>query len=282
MTMTGSDLASSAAEFLRTRWQRRGVGVQPRIGVILGSGLRRAADDEVSAGGLATCYSEIPGMPITRVPGHEGRLVAGTAAREDVLLLQGRAHFYEGWSLSQMTFSVRLLAELGVRTLVVTNAAGGIRSDLCPGSLMLIDDHISRVPLHDLFDSSATEYHRSQCTPSIWDDSLLTLASQLQSPLEIQRGCYAMMPGPSYETPAEVRMLSRMGADAVGMSTIPEAVVAAQRKLRVLGISCITNAAAGLSHGPLNHEEVSEAASRVETDFVAWLWRLLAAIPCGI
>lgn len=260
---------------------------QVDFGVILGSGLGAAAQRVADNGGLVLPYSELPGMPMTRVAGHEGRLVLGTGSMEGVALLQGRVHSYEGHPTSQLTFATRMLADLGMKILVVSNAAGGIEPDYCPGDLMLIDGHWTLCDVQERFQLPvshvAPELTEQRSSPifgksrqtGLWSPRLLQLARTLPSSLKIHRGSYAMMSGPNYETPAEIRMLRSLGCQAVGMSTIPEALAAAIRGIEVLGISCITNVAAGLSDQPLHHAEVSATAGSIETEFVDWLFRLI-------
>lgn len=266
-----------AANTLRRAWTAAGVQTAPHTAVILGSGLSRIADDALLSGAVAVPYASIPGMPVTRVKGHHGRFVAGGGQLIGAVLLQGRSHIYEGWSAIEATYSVRLLAELGVRTLIITNAAGGISPIMRPGDLMTITDHLSFVDISVLQQkNSAFAWFNRE--PRVWSQRLLSTAERLTTPLRVHSGCYAMMAGPNYETPAEIRMLRTCGADAVGMSTVPEGIVGRQLGMDVLGISCITNAAAGLSDGPLSHQEVRETAFRVEKEFVDWLHKLLAAV----
>lgn len=275
--MVATELTEKAADTLREIWQHTDVTPEPRVAVILGSGLCRAGKEAVTAGAIATPYTDVPGMPGTGVVGHAGRFVADGSGSPNTVLLQGRSHLYEGWTVDEATFPVRVLAALGVETLVVTNAAGGIRRGMQPGDLMLIEDHLSFADLSNLAEPASTPvYHRP--TPAVWDAHLLEVANGVPGPLTIHRGCYAMMPGPNYETPAEVRMLRTMGADAVGMSTVPEAIVARRLGMSVLGISCVTNAAAGLTAAQLTHEDVTQTAASIESEFVNWLWQLLARL----
>ncbi|MEP3480755.1 MAG: purine-nucleoside phosphorylase [Fuerstiella sp.] len=246
------------------------------VGIILGSGLGAAAQQVADNQGLVIPYSELPGMPQTQVAGHEGRLVLGSGELQGVALLQGRVHSYEGHAVDRLTFATRMLAELGMQTLIVSNAAGGIQAGYSPGDLMLIDGHWT---LCDVQERDSAKSSLGKTVNSVgrclWSSRLLQLASSLPSALKIHQGCYAMMSGPNYEAPAEIRMLRGLGCQAVGMSTIPEALAAARRGIEVLGISCITNVAAGLSDQPLDHSEVSETAGSVETEFVDWLFRLV-------
>lgn len=269
--------ARHAAESLRRVWAAAGFDGPLSTAVMLGSGLRRAADDALACGAIAVPYADVPAMPTPRVEGHEGQFVVGGTQLDRCVLLQGRAHLYEGWSLPDVTFCVTLLAKLGIRTLIVTNAAGGIRDGMQPGDLMVITDHLSLVDMSPL--STAAEHAGSvRSGKTVWSPRLLENAQRVDSTLQIHTGCYAMMSGPNYETPAEIRMLKFLGADAVGMSTIPEATTASRLGLEVLGVSCITNAAAGLSKTPLSHREVGETAARVESEFVDWLHRLLLVV----
>jgi purine-nucleoside phosphorylase len=252
---------------------------RPSVGIILGSGLGSAADCLVQSGGLCIPYSELHGMPCPHVTGHAGKLVLGEIHGLSVAMLQGRVHSYEGHSLGDILFGIRVLRQLGIQTLVVTNAAGGICHTFTPGSLMLIRSHI-RPPGSCFPDfSSRTSFLGDSDTPArnekLWLCKLRTLAKSLATSLTICDGVYAMMPGPCYETAAEIRMLQLMGADAVGMSTIPEAIYAASWGIEVLGVSCITNVAAGLSTNLLSHAEVTATASSIETEFQQWLWNLL-------
>ena len=269
-----SQSADAAVSRVREILDKHVIRTVPPVAVILGSGLRHAADDVLDRGGIAIHYTDLPGMPVPHVPGHEGRLIVGTGDTPCVLL-QGRSHYYEGWSPADITFCVSLLSGLGVQTLIVTNAAGGISPGYQPGHLMLIDGHLSFVDLSVLGSTNDGSAIRSL---RVWDEELLRTAALVPSSLMIHQGTYAMMSGPNYETPAEIGMLRHLGADAVGMSTVPEALAAHQHGMRVVGISCITNAAAGLGGTPLSHDEVGEAAAAVEQEFAAWLLRLIDAI----
>ena len=252
----------------------------PRIGIILGSGLGAAGDRLLAEGGGFVAYRDIPGMPQPQVAGHTGRLIGGSIHGQAVVMLQGRAHHYEGHPVAHIVFGTQLLIDLGIQTLIVTNAAGGIHPRFRPGRLMLIRDHLRSLPFRSFQmewgqGGSAGPYD-FEAGRFLWDASLRTIARSIPTSLTIHEGVYAMMPGPCYETPAEIRMLHQLGADAVGMSTVPEALYAAGRGIPVLGISCITNAAAGLSDQQLSHSEVTATASSIEERFVKWLWDLLA------
>lgn len=270
-----------AARHLSTAW---GPNVpSPHSAVILGSGLHQIATDALAAGAQAVPCVEIPGMPVTRVAGHAGQFVCGGSRLPGVVLQQGRSHYYEGWSINEITFSVRVLAALGVKQLIVTNAAGGIADGMQPGDLMVITDHLCFVDLNqhptaDSGDSAPPGLPMLRQGRRVWSRRMQNAACGTPTSLRVHQGSYAMMPGPNYETPAEVRMLKHLGADAVGMSTVPEAVTGSRLGMDVLGISCITNAAAGLSAGPLNHDEVGDTAASVESEFVDWLQRVLLAV----
>ena len=265
----------------------------PSIGVILGSGLGTATDQLLSAGGKSLPYTSIPGMPVPHVSGHHGRFVYGQVRGIRTVMLQGRVHGYEGHALHSVQFGTRLLHALGVPTLIVTNAAGGIRAGFAPGNLMIITSHLRPLAAswmrwhsieHNLEPLSSVETANGRCslTPSmhdlLWSQVLRDRISNIGSPLQIHEGVYAMMTGPNYETPAEIRAMQRLGADAVGMSTVPEALLAAELGIRVLGVSCITNVAAGLSASILSHADVTATAARIETQFANWIADVIEAI----
>lgn len=238
---------------------------RPSIGLILGSGLGTLAK-RLTAPDIIR-YDEIPHFPRSTVAGHAGQLVIGTLAGAQVLVMQGRVHYYEGYSPAQITFPVRVMHLLGVRTLIVTNAAGSLRSDLAPGDLMAIKDHLNLPGLaghHPLRGSNDDAFGpRFPSMSQVYDPELLTILHQeaKRQGVALKEGIYVMVAGPSFETPAEVRFLRSTGADAVGMSTVPEAVVARQGGMRVLGISLISNVAAdSLRKEPVEatHEKVQE------------------------
>ncbi len=265
----------------------------PLIGVILGSGLGLAAERMLAAGGKWLEYTVIPGMPLPQVVGHTGRLVLARIDGISVAMLQGRVHYYEGHSIAAVEFGTRLLRALGVRTLIITNAAGGIRAGFQPGNLMLITSHLRSVATFcatrhskcghvELPVRSQPVNARCSKTPRLhdflWNEILRNQVRHIHSPLQIHEGVYAMMTGPNYETPAEILAIKRMGADAVGMSTVPEALVAASLGMRTLGISCITNVAAGLSTSTLSHADVITTAAAIESPFADWLWDAIGVI----
>ena len=269
--------ARQAADDLRRLWSVMGFDEPLHTAVVLGSGLRAAADDALRSGAISVDYSDVTGMPVPQVVGHAGRFVTGGKLLNGCVFLQGRSHFYEGFTLAEVTFPVLLLAELGIRTLILTNAAGGIRHPpQQPGDLMLITDHLSLIDMSPL--RHVTELSRTRREHTCWSRRLLDIAHETETVLRVHRGCFAMMSGPSYETPAEVRMLAALGADAVGMSTVPEAIVARRLGIEVVGVSCITNAAVGLSESSLDHQKIDDVAAGLRDEFVDWLLRLLATI----
>jgi purine-nucleoside phosphorylase len=254
----------------------RAPGFSPKVGLILGSGLGAVADLVQSAAAIP--FADIPHLGRPSVKGHPGRLVLGTLAGVPVVLLQGRLHLYEGWSAAEAAFPARLLCWLGIRALVLTNASGAIREGLLPGSFLVVTDHLNLSganPLSGPNDDSVGPRFPDVShaySPGL-RAALKSAATRLSIPL--QEGVYAMMAGPSYETAAEVRMLRTLGADCVGMSTVPEALVAAHQGVSVVAVSCIANAAAGLGDVPLTHEDVQTAAggavatlARLLTDFL--------------
>lgn len=251
-------LPDDTISFLRDR-----APASPRVALVLGSGLGGLADE--IADPVRIAYREVPGFAGSSVAGHAGALVFGTLQGVPVAALQGRFHLYEGVSASQAVLPVRALAALGARALVVTNAAGGIRPGMKPGELMLISDHLNLLGVNPLVGAVLPGEQRFPDMSGAYDPALrreaMTVAAELG--LSLSEGVYAAVLGPSYETPAEIRMLARLGADAVGMSTVPETIAARARGMRVLGISCITNVAAGLGDAPLSHDEVLGVGAEV-------------------
>ncbi|MCL4845419.1 MAG: purine-nucleoside phosphorylase [Acidobacteria bacterium] len=275
MTQSSStlhDRVHEAADFLRAR-----LGEAPRTAVVLGSGLGDFADGLGEATLLR--YEDIPHWPASAVVGHAGRLVSGRSAGHSVLALAGRVHFYEGHAMETVTFGVRVLATLGVRTLVLTNAAGGINTAFGEGTLMAIDDHINLMGTNPLVGANDDRFGtRFPDMTEAYSKRLRRLADDVAAArgIELAHGIYAAVHGPSYETPAEIRYLRTIGADAVGMSTAPETIVARHMGLEVLGISCITNMAAGVLDRPLVHDEVMETARRVRASFIGLLEGVIA------
>ena len=250
-------------------------GRKPEIAIILGSGLGDLAEQLTDA--IQIPYGDIPHFPVSTVAGHKGQFVVGKLEGREVLCMQGRFHYYEGYDLKQVTLPVRVMKLLGIGTLIVTNAAGGINTGFRPGNLMLIEDHLNLTGENPLIGENLEAFGERFFDMTVaYDREYRILAENLAAELDIplQKGVYAWLTGPNYETPAEIRYLRTIGADAVGMSTVPEVLVARHCGLRVCGISCITNLAAGMGKGLLSHEEVKETADRVKVDFI----RLVTAL----
>lgn len=251
--------AEHAARTIRAR-----VGEDVRIAVVLGSGLGLFANQIQD--GVAISFEEIPGFAPATVEGHAGRLVVGKVEEVPIAVMEGRLHFYEGYSLEEVTFPVRVLGVLGIKALVLTNAAGAVNSAFEQGSLMIVSDHLNLLGANPLRGAND-----ERCGPrfpdmsAIYSQEYAEIAADVARGmnLKLQQGVYAALPGPSYETPAEIRMLQTLGADAVGMSTVPEAIVASHMGMQVLCLSHITNMAAGVSANPINHREVIEAGERI-------------------
>jgi purine-nucleoside phosphorylase len=262
---------NEAIEFLRSR-----LPVPPEIAVVLGSGLGAFAEE--LTGRVEISYSEIPGWPQATAIGHAGKLVAGLCDSTPVMVMAGRAHLYEGYTPEQVTFGVRVLGCLGVRTMVFTNAAGGINPAYSQGSLVLISDHINLQGSNPLvgpnYDSLGPRFpDMSEAYPTALRHIAKDVADGLCIPLD--EGVYAAMLGPSYETPAEIRYLRTIGADLVGMSTVPEVIAANHMGLRVLAFSCVTNMASGILRQKITHAEVLEAGEMVRETLVRFLKALL-------
>jgi purine-nucleoside phosphorylase len=269
--------AEKAARMISAR-----AGAEVSVAIVLGSGLGAFAGELTEA--TAIPYSEIPGFARATVEGHAGRLVIGKAGDVTVAAMQGRFHFYEGYSLEEVTFPIRVLKLLGVRTLVLTNAAGALNVEFAPGSLMVISDHINLLGANPL-----TGPNDDRFGPR-FPDLTLVYAAELQNlvieeahamGMEMRRGIYAALSGPSYETPAEIHMVRTLGADAVGMSTVPEAIVARHMDMRVIGISCITNLAAGVSNRPIDHSQVMAIGEGVRAQFTELLRRVIIRLKTG-
>lgn len=272
--MSVSSIYKQAAQYIEER-----VSIQPKIGLILGSGLGDLAEEIEEKTVLP--YGEIPGFLRSTVVGHKGQMVVGFLEGKPCLAMQGRFHYYEGYELEQVTLPVRVMKELGISQLIVTNAAGGINPQFSPGDLMLITDHINFMGKNPLIGPNVEEQgprfpDLSQAYSPRLREKALDVAEKLG--LSLKQGVYVAVSGPSYETPAEIRMFRTMGADAVGMSTVPEVIVAAHCGLEVLGISCISNMASGILDQPLSHEEVVETAERVKSTFAKLVKGIIAAI----
>lgn len=254
----------NAASFINDKLNQ-----QPKIGLILGSGLGVLADDIENS--VKIPYNEIPGFPVSTVEGHAGQLVCGQLSGVEVIAMQGRFHYYEGYSMDKVTFPVRVMKELGIDKLIVTNAAGGVNESFEPGDLMIITDHINNMGTNPLIGPNDSSFGvRFPDMSEAYSKNLRGIAKEVadKNKLTLKEGVYVGNPGPVYETPAEVRMIRTMGGDAVGMSTVPEVIVAKHAGLEVLGISCISNMAAGILDQPLSHEEVIETTEKVKSSFL--------------
>ena len=251
---------------------------KPEIGIILGSGLGELADEYCD---IAIPYSEIPGFEASTVSGHKSRLVFANINGKKVVMMQGRFHFYEGHSIQKVVFPVKVMKKLGVKTLIVTNAAGGVNPDFKPADLMIITDHINHMGVNPLIgpnDSGMGE--RFPDMSEVYTKKYVELAENIGKKLNIklQKGVYIALTGPSYETPAEVRMAKILGADAVGMSTVPEAVTASWAGMNVIGLSCICNSAAGVSTVGLSHADVIKAAGEAKDKFIKLVKEIIKEI----
>jgi len=259
--------AERAAKFVLARSKLR-----PRVALVLGSGLGAFADQ--LAGAVRIDYAKIPHFPRSTAIGHAGRMVIGRVADVPVAVMQGRVHFYEGYSLSEVIFPMRVLARMGIRAVLITNAAGGINTKFTQGCLVVLRDHINLQGANPLIGPNDEKFgvRFPDLTQVYWKPyQAAALAEARRLGIEIAEGVYAALTGPSYETHAEIRYLRTIGADLVGMSTAPEVIAAAHLGIRVLGISCVTNMAAGILDQPITTEEVLETGERVKADIVALL-----------
>jgi purine-nucleoside phosphorylase len=266
--------AEHAARIIRSRTTET-----PRIAIILGSGLGAFADDFENA--VSIPYKDITGFPRSTAEGHAGRLVVGKIDQVPLMAMQGRVHFYEGYSLEQVTFPIRVFKLLGIKTLILTNASGGVNVQFSQGALMIISDHLNLLGDNPLRGPNDTRFGpRFPDMTAVYSPELQEIVIEEAKALnvEVRRGIYAALAGPSYETPAEIHLMRTLGADAVGMSTVPEAIVARHMDLEVLGISCITNMAAGLSDEPINHDDVMATGDRVRETFTQLLRKVVGRI----
>lgn len=253
--------------------------MKPRVAVVLGSGLGAFADALENA--TVTPYADIPGWPQSTAIGHAGKLIVGAVAGTPVAVLAGRAHLYEGYTAQQSVFGIRALKKMGVESLILTNAAGGINEKYYAGSLVLISDHINLLgqnPLTGPNDETLGPRFpdMSEAYSKHYRD--IARAAGKEMDLDLPEGVYAAVPGPSYETPAEIRYMRTIGADLVGMSTVPETIAANHLGMKVLGISCVTNAAAGVLDQKLNHAEVLEVGERMKDTLIELLRRIVCLI----
>jgi len=264
-----------AAEYINQK-----LTINPSIGLILGSGLGVLAEDITNE--IVIQYKDIPHFPDSTVEGHKGQLVIGTIEGKNVIAMQGRFHFYEGYSMKQVTFPIRVFKKLGIEALIITNAAGGINKSFQPGNLMIITDHINNMGTNPLIGPNIDEFgtrfpDMSQVYDLEYIDHAISCAKELN--LKIQKGVYVGNTGPVYERPAEINMLRTLGGDAVGMSTVPEAIVARHASLKVLGISCISNMAAGVLDQPLSHKEVIDTTEMVKDNFLRFIKKVIHSLP---
>ena len=271
----GREAASIAADVIRAK---AGNAV-PALGIVLGSGLGGLAGDIEEA--TVIPFSEIPGFPTATVIGHAGSLVVGKFAEKNVVALAGRFHMYEGHTPQLAAFPVRVMHALGARIYFASNAAGGIRKDLSAGDLMIIEDHLNLTGVNPLTGSVEINDERFPDMTAPYDDELRDLlkSSARKLGLPVKEGVYAWLPGPSFETKAEVRMLATLGADAVGMSTVPEVIVARAMGMRVAGMSCIANAASGIGVTPVLHTDVLDVTARAAIGFQALVREFIAGLP---
>lgn len=248
----------------------------PDVLVILGSGLGSMAEHVENQ--IVVKYEDIPDFLVSTVEGHAGQFVFGDYKGKKVAMMQGRFHYYEGYSMKEVTLPVFVMRRLGVENMIVTNACGGVNLNFNPGDLMLIEDHLNFTGNNPLMGRNMEEFGpRFADMSKVYNRDLMALAEKIgkDENIELKRGVYAMYTGPSYETPSEIRAYRTLGADAIGMSTVPEAIVANYSGMRVLGVSCITNMAAGVLDQPLNHEEVIEVSARVRGSFTTLISKVI-------
>lgn len=263
-----------AVSFIRTR-----SSIQPKAGVILGSGLGNVVDAIQTD--VAIPYSEIPGAVASTVAGHSGRLILGHAGSTPVAVMQGRVHFYEGYGMDEVMFLSRVLGRLGISSLIVTNAAGGVNTSYKAGDLMLISDHVNFSGVNPLRGPNCDDLGvRFPDMTEAYPESLRQLAREVakENGVLLQEGVYVFLSGPTYETPAEIRAFRTLGVDAVGMSTVPEVIAMSQMGIPVVGISCITNMAAGILNQKLTHQEVMDTTARVQKEFTSLVLGILARL----
>ncbi len=268
------DKVRESADYILERLDKK-----PTIGLILGSGLGELANS--IEGAKMFPYSEIPNFPVSTVEGHAGRLVIGEIEGKTVAAMQGRFHYYEGYDMNSVTFPVRVMKLLGIETMMVTNAAGGVNESYTPGDLMLISDQLNLSGDNPLKGENMDEFGvRFPDMSNAYDKDLRDVVRSVakNADVELKEGVYACMSGPTYETPAEIRMLRTIGSDAVGMSTVPEVIVAIHSGMKVIGISCITNMAAGILDQPLDHSEVIETSKIAREKFIRLVRGTIAAV----
>jgi len=270
--------AESAANFIFTKTDLR-----PKIALVLGSGLGAFADEFETPTKIP--YSEIPHFPCSTAIGHAGQLVVGKVGGIPLAGMQGRVHLYEGYSAKDVAFPIRVFARMGIKAVILTNAAGGIKREFVQGQLVVIKDHINLQGVSPLTGPNDERFGPRFPDMTVAYDRRfreLTVGEGNRNRISLYEGVYAALPGPSYETPAEIRYLRTIGADLVGMSTVPEVIAARHSGIRVLGISCVTNAAAGILDQPLDHKEVLETAERVKSQFIALLKNVIPLIAAEV
>lgn len=275
MTISLYDRASEAARYILAKAKGR----TPRVAVVLGSGLAGVA--EAVEDGIEIPYSEIPHFVSSTVEGHAGKLIIGSCGGVDVVLMKGRVHFYEGYSMEEVTVPVRVFNLMGIRSLILTNAAGGAAPHLSPGSLMAITDHINMMGENPLRGPNDDRFGpRFPDMTAVYTPSYVEAAHDIAREIGVVlfEGVYMALCGPTYETPTEIRMMRKLGADAVGMSTVPEATVARHCGMKVLAISCITNVAAGLTSAEINHNEVMTVGERAGKQIAELIVRVIPRI----
>ena len=275
MTIPLYDRAAEAARYILAKAQNR----TPRVAVVLGSGLGGVAD--AVEDGVEIPYSEIPHFVTSTVPGHEGKLIIGSCQGVDVVLMKGRVHYYEGYSMEEVTLPVRVFRLMEIRSLILTNASGGVAPHLSTGSLMALTDHINLMGENPLRGPNDERFGpRFPDMTGVYTPAYLEAAHEVAREIGVllHEGVYMALRGPTYETPAEIRMMRKLGADAVGMSTVPEATVARHCGIKVLAISCITNVAAGLSNAEINHEEVMSVGKHAGKQLAELIVRVVPRI----
>ncbi|NMW84773.1 purine-nucleoside phosphorylase [Peptoniphilus sp. AGMB00490] len=255
------------------------ISLEPEIGIVLGSGLGDFADSIENK--IEIPYKDIPGFPVSTVKGHDGKLIFGKIKSKNVCVMKGRIHFYEGYEISDVVYPIKVLADLGIKTLILTNAAGGVNMDFKPADLMIITDHINLMGKNPLIGPNDDAIGpRFPDMTDLYTPELVNIAENSAKKLgiNIRKGVYMYFTGPTYETAAEVKMARTLGADAVGMSTVPEAIIARHRGLKILGISTITNMSTGILDTPLDHAEVVEVGKEVAGKFKELLKEIIEEI----
>lgn len=265
----------NTADFLKCN-----LGIEPQLGIILGSGWGSLVNEIENL--VEIDYKDIPNFPMTTVDGHHGKLIAGILYGKNVLIMKGRFHYYEGYEISQITFHIRVFRLLGIKDIILTNAAGGLNNEFKPGDLMIIEDHIGFFASSPLRGSNIDEFGvRFPDMSNVYNKELIKIAlkTSRDHALNVRKGVYAFTQGPMYETPAEIKALRIVGADAVGMSTVPEAIIAKHANMRILGVSCITNMAAGILNETLNHNEVLKVVQESEKRFKIFIKGIIQRWP---